>query len=374
MKNLKILEMLEMKQKFTLKNKHLNSSAFYNGSMIAQKYGFKLSPDFIYLIEAIKVEGYWSYKTFTLTIQNKNLPFLRRVENITKSLGIKPSKRVLLKIKLNENYNKEDITLYSNVKLNFHLEKSPFDGSKKVVTSLSYQEDYNIKVNINDKSHILTIKYGKEELEINSELRAWAYLDLRFPKAKLLKFLSEYLENNKKARIQNFLFNADKKYVASAFSALIDAEGNLTHHKLFRTIRIRMRNKQYLKDWKVLLAKFDIDSRFSKNTDVEYGLVIEGWEDFDKLQKLGVKFYHSKKARKFEEILKSYKRKQVSRGSAYKFYIQKLKEIEKPVTAREFAEKLGKSKRVTNHYLTRLMKKSLIKVDKSKVAYLYSNK
>ena len=57
-----------------------------------------------------------------------------------------------------------------------------------------------------------------------------------------------------------------------------------------------------------------------------------------------------------------------------KFCIKKLKEISKPVTAREFAEKLGKSKRVVNHYLVRLMRKNLIKVDKSKVAYLYSNK
>ncbi len=258
--------------------------------------------------------------------------------------------------------------------MNFHFEKSPFDGSKNIVTSLPYKEEYYIKVNINNKPYTLAIKQGKEELEINSELKAWAYLDLRFPQAKLLKFLSEYLEGGKKAQIQDFLFNADKEYVASAFSALIDAEGSLTHHGLFRTIRIRMRNEQYLKDWKVLLSKFGIDSRFSKNTDVEYGLVIEGWEDFDKLQNLGVKFYHSKKAKKFEEILKSYVRNQVSRNSAYEFYIQKLKEIGKPITAKEFAEKLGKSKRVVNHYLTRLMRKNLIKVDKSKVAYLYSNK
>src|SRR3989338_4399891 len=118
MKNLKISEMLEMKQKFTLKNKHLNSSAFYAGSMIAQKYGFKLSPDFIYLIEAIKVEGYWSYKNFTLTIQNKNLPFLGRVESIVKHSGIKPSKRILVKIKPNGDFVKEDVTLFNNIDLN----------------------------------------------------------------------------------------------------------------------------------------------------------------------------------------------------------------------------------------------------------------
>ena len=247
-----------MNQNPILKNKHLNTCAFYSGSMIAQKYGFKLSSDFIYLIEAIKVEGYWSYKNFTLTIQNKNLPFLRRIEKIVKSLGIKPYKRILIKIKPDVDFNKEDVVLTNDVTLNFHLEKSPFDGSKKIVTSLPYMGDYNIKVNIKNKTYFLTVKEGKEELEINSELRAWAYLDLRFPKARLLKFLSEYLEDNKKARIQKFLFNSDNKYAASSFSALIDAEGSLTHYGLFRTIRIRMRNKQYLQDWKKLLDKFDL--------------------------------------------------------------------------------------------------------------------
>ena len=135
-----------------------------------------------------------------------------------------------------------------------------------------------------------------------------------------------------------------------------------------------MRNKKYLQDWKKLLRKFGIEARFSQNTDLEYGLYIEGWEDFDKLQKLGLKLYHSKKVKKLEEILKSYKRNQVSRNSAYEFYIQKLKEIGKPVTAREFAEKLGKSKRVVNHYLTRLIKKNLIKVNKQEVTYFYYSK
>ena len=342
--------------------------------MIAQKYGFKLSPDFIYLIEVIKVEGYWSYKNFTIAIQNKNLPFLKRIEKIVRDLGIKSSKRILLKIKPNEDFSKEDATLFNDFILNFHIEKSPFDESKKIVTNLPHKKEYNIKISIKNKTYNVVVKEGKEEFEINSELKAWAYLDLRFPTSRLLKFLSEYLKDNGKVRIQSFLFNANKKYVASAFSALIDSEGSLTHHRLFRTIRIRMRNKQYLKDWKVLLAKFDIDTRFSKNTDVEYGLTIEGWEDFDKLQKLGVKLYHSKRARKFEEILKSYKRNQVSRNTAREFYLQKLKEIGKPVTAREFSEKLGKDKRTVNHYLTRLMRKNLIKVDKSRIAYLYLNK
>jgi len=363
------------KQNLISKKISLNYTSSYIGSMIARKYGFTLNPEFIYLIEAIKVEAYWSPKNYSLSIQNKNLPFLKRIEKIVKKLGISPYKRILIKIKVNEDIIKKDIILlHNNSNLNFHIEKSPFDGSKKIITSLPFKKVYSIKLNIKDNSYKLNVKEEKDEFEIKSKFKAWAYLDLRFPKIRLLNFLTEFIGDNKEVKVQQFLFNTDKKYIISAFSALIDAEGSIDHYKLFRKIRIRMRNKKYLQDWKKLLEKFGIYSRFSKNNSVEYQLTIEGWQDFNELQKLGVKFYHSKKFKKFNEILSSYKRNQISRNTAYQYYVKKLKEIGKAITAKEFAEKLGKSKRVVNHYLTRLMRKNLIKVDKSKVAYLYSSK
>jgi Mn-dependent DtxR family transcriptional regulator len=72
-----------------------------------------------------------------------------------------------------------------------------------------------------------------------------------------------------------------------------------------------------------------------------------------------------------QEIFDSYKRNQISRSSANHFYVRKLKEIGKPIRARDFAEKIGKSKRVVNHYFVRLIRKGLIKVDKTKLTYLY---
>jgi len=357
-----------------LKNKDLYIKSTLTGAMIARKHGFKLTPEFIYLIEAIKVEGYWSQKNYTLTIQNKNLPFLRRIETLVKDLDIKPSKRILLKIKPNKDFTKEDVKLQNKSILNFHIEKSPFDGSKKIVTSLPYKRKHTIKLRLKNKNYRFILKEGKEEFEITSKLKSWAYLDLRFPRIKLLRFLSEYLKDNKKVEVQSFLFNANKEYIASAFSALIDSEGSINQYQHFRRMRIRMRNFNYLREWRLLLKKFYISSQLRWNSKEEAQLKIEGCEDFDKLKELGVKFYHSKKARKFENILKSYKRRQVSRDTAHKFYIKKLKEIGKPITAREFAEKLGKSKRVVNHYLTKLMEKNSIKVDKTNVAYLYSTK
>lgn len=363
------------KQQLFLKSKDLNRIKSYNGVMIAQKYNFELTPEFIYFIEALKVEGYWSLKHRTISIQNKNLPFLKYIETILKNLKINVSKRILVKIKPFIDFNKKNTLISHNQrKLNFHIEKSPFDGSKKIVTSLPYKEKYNLQLKIKNKNFPIVIEKSEEEIEVKSNLKGWAYCDIKTSNINLLRFLSEFIGDNKKLKVEPFLINSDKEYVAAAFSALIDAEGSIDHYKLFRKIRIRMRAKNYLKEWQELLEKFNIQSRLSKNTDKEYGLTIEGWEDFDRLKRIGLNLRHSKKNKKFKEIFDSYIRNQISRNTAFQFYTQKLKEIDKPITTRELSKKLGKSKRVVNHYLTILMRKNLIKVNKSKSTYLYSNK
>jgi DNA-binding transcriptional ArsR family regulator len=316
------------------------------------------------------VEGYWSSKTFTLSIQNKNLPFLRHIESIVSNLKMPIHKRILLKIKPKDNFDREEVRLLNKGKmLKFHIEKSPFDGSKKIVTSLPYKTNYDLNLIINKASFPININVGKEEISVKSELKGWAYLDLRFPNKIMLLFLDNYT-----IKRHNFLRNASGDYVAAAFSALIDSEGTIDHYAFFRKIRVRMRNKKYLEEWKELLFKHNIKARFRQNNDKEFEICIEGWEDFDRLNKLGLNLYHSKRKRKFEHILNSYKRKQISRDTAPIFYIKKLKEIMRPISASEFALKVGKGKRVINHYLKKLNKKGLVDIDKSKVTWLYSIK
>ena len=127
-----------------------------------------------------------------------------------------------------------------------------------------------------------------------------------------------------------------------------------------------MFNHKYLSDWQKVLNNLGVSSRHDKE-----GLTIEGWEDFNKLKKLGLKLFHSKKKKKWHNILNSYKRKQVSRNGALNFYLSKLKEIGKPITAKEFAKMTNKSKRVINHFLKKLAEKNLIKIDKSEIAWKY---
>jgi len=339
--------------------------------MIAQSY-FELNEDMLYLIETLKVESYWSRKNFTLTLQNKDVSLLNNIERIVKNLGLNISKRILLKIRLNDNTKKEEVELiWGGKKLNFHIEKSPFDNNKiKAVTSLPYKKSYEIDLIYNNKKIPIKIKCLKNKTLLESKLDCWTYGDLRFPTKKILDFLEEYTSENKNLIVEETLFNSNKELVMAAFSALVDCEGSINWYGLKRIIRIRMRNREYLKKWSELLNKYGIGNKFRKNKN-EYETNISGWEDFDRLKKLGFKLHHSKKAEKWKEMMAGFKRNQISRDSYKEFYTKKLKELKKKVTAKEFAEYLSKSKRVVNHYLLKLEKANLIKCDRNNWPYLY---
>ena len=340
--------------------------------MIAHSY-FKLNEDLIYLAEALKVEGYWSSKSFSLALQNKDIPFLNHIEKIVENLSIKISKRILLKIKLKDNTKKEDVELYWNEKkLNFHIEKNPFDNNKvKAVTSLPFKKEYQISLKCKNKKSLIKIKCLKEKIIIEGDIKCWAYKDLRFPTRRLLDFLDEYCGGNKNLEVKKSLWNADNKFVMSAFSSLVDCEGTLDYYRFKRGLRIRMNNKNYLKGWEKLLRKHEIYSKFRKNKESEFEINIYGWEDFDRLERLGFRLYHSKKSEKWKNIMNSFKRKQISRDSYKKFYIDNLREINKKITAKDFASYLNKSKRVISHYLLKLEKQKLISCNRNVWPYLY---
>ena len=331
-----------------------------------------INKDMVYLIEALKVEGYWSSKSFTLTLQNKDIPFLNHIEEIAKNLGIKVGKRTLLKIRLKDNTKKEDIELmWDGKKLNFHIEKSPFDNNKvKAVTSLPYKNNYKIKLLYKNNEYPIKIIYLKDKISCNGDLECWVYGDLRFPNRKILEFLDKYA-NKKKLEIGAYLSPKNTELIASAFSALIDCEGSINFYGLKRLIRVRMRNKDYLEQWGKLLTKIGIGCKFRKNTDKEYEVNISGWEDFDRLSKIGVNFYNSKKEKEWEEMMIGFKRNQISRGSYKEFYIRELKKLKKKVTSEEFANHLKKGKRVVNHYLSKLKKEGSIQYDKTHWPHLY---
>ena len=89
------------------------------------------------------------------------------------------------------------------------------------------------------------------------------------------------------------------------------------------------------------------------------------------LQNLGIKFFHSEKIMKWNNIMNGYQRNQISRNSYREYYLNKLREFG-TINARDFAIRLNKSKRVVNHYLTKLDREGLINVNKDNVRYSFS--
>jgi len=340
--------------------------------MIAHSPSIQLNSETIYLIEALKVESYWNSKNFTLTLQNKDFPFLNKIEEIVKKLGVKISKRILLKVKLENETRKEDVKiLYDKKELNFHIEKSPFDNKKvKAVMSLPYKKHYDLEVHYKNKRYKIKIRAQKNKIVYESKLNCWIYGDYRFPTKKLLTFLDDYTGGHKNLYVEETLFNSEPLLVMSAFSALVDCEGSINWYGFKRQIQIRMKTKEYLLQWKILLAKLGVGCRVEKNEDL-WGLVISGWEDFDKLERFGFKLYHSKKAIKWKSLIGGFKRNQISRNSYKEFYVNKLKRINKKICAKEFADYLNKSKRVVNHYLLKLEKQGFVSCDRDKWPYLY---
>jgi hypothetical protein len=282
-----------------------------------------------------------------------------------------------VKIKLPSNdLTKENISIKRDNKLlHFRIEKSPLSKNIKATFMTPYSNTINAEILINGEVNHLYIEEKKDEFFISSELKSFAYLELRFWNIDFINFLENYVctKESKNLRVEKRLFQLPKRYVFSAFSALMDAEGSLDYYRHTRRIRIRMNNLSYLKDWKNILSKFEIHSHFSEEKKFKQ-LVVSGWEDFDKIQNSGLNLYHSLKREKWKKIMNSYKKKQVSRGTACDYYIKKLEEINKPISAKEFAEIEKKSKRVVNHYFTIMDKNNLIKIDKSKVRYMYSAK
>jgi len=339
--------------------------------MIAHN-NFKLDKEMIYLIETLKVEAYWSRENFALRLQNKDIPLLNRVESIVKKLGMNVSKRILLKIRLDDNAKKEELDIYlGKRKLNFHIEKSPFDNKKiKAVTSLPHKNSYELLLKYKNKNISIKIKYLKNEIICESNLDCWVYGDISFPTKRLLEFLDKYCKGNKNLDIEETLFKSGPELTMSAFSALVDCEGTINWYGFKREIQIRMKAKTYLKKWADLLKINGVGNNFRKHAD-NWELVVSGWEDFAKLEDLGFRLHHSKKIKKWNEMMQGFKRNQISRNSYKKFYMSKLKEINKKITAQELADYINKSKRVANHYLLKLKKDGLISSNKTTRPYLY---
>ena len=319
----------------------------------------------------MKVEGYWSLKNREASIQNKNIPFLNRLEEILRNNKINVIRRLLIKIKVPNSLSMNDIkTLKGFKEIKFHFEISPFDKSHKIVFNLPVKNEKLI-IKLKNVVFPLHILLTKEEVLTKCILSSFGYLELRFWNIKFLRFLEQVSgKNNGKLRLTSKI-NLNNNFIISAFSALVDSEGSINFYGHTRRLRIRIKDKEYLEKWKYLLRGINIHSSITKDGNL-FALTITGLEDFEKLIRANFELFQSERNRKFLNIIESYVRRQISRNAAKKYYLDKLKEERRPMTIKELSSILKKNRRTIHHYLKLLENDNKVTVDKTKKNYLYS--
>jgi hypothetical protein len=326
------------------------------------------------LIEALKVEGYW--KDGFGSICNSNKLLIDRIQLLLENLGIHVTRSLILKVKVDSNVRENEVKVLRNgVPVRFYMQKSPFNKMKLVVFRAHEVAEKYFLI-IGKSSYNLSIKIHRTYIETSCELPAFIYIDLRFRSLTFTSLLKDAIKENggKKSRtirLNMLLKRSPPSVIVAVFGMVVDCEGSVNHYKLFRRIKTRMVNREYLEDWLKLLNHLGIYASIFKDGAL-YALRIEGAEDFRKLVNYGFSLHHSIKRTKFQKLLCSYKRFQISRGSALTFYSRELRKIGHPVTARELASAVRKSKRVVNQYLKILEDKNLVQVDKTHLSYLYS--
>lgn len=155
-----------------------------------------------------------------------------------------------------------------------------------------------------------------KDVEVRCELPAFVYVNLRFRSLTFSCLLKDALKENggKKSRtirLNELLKKSPPNVIMAAFSIVVDCEGTIDYYRLLRRIKVRTKSKKYLEDWQDLLNSLGIHASMVED-DGLYNLCIQGVEDFRKLMNYGFTLHHSVKRAKFQKLLDSYKRFQVS--------------------------------------------------------------
>jgi len=356
------------KNKILVKTKHAKNSFLLKRS----EYYLELAM----LVEALKVEGWWDKKG-RISITSKTPELIKLFESLLEEQGIKTSKLLNIRIKIPKEWNeKNKIESYENNKTKkFHFGRNGFSNELDRISFWS-----------NFESSKYSLKYGDQKININTTItqnefkisnsNSFVYCTLRASNKCFTTFLREILEektNSLTIEINEYLKTTPKEIIAPVFGVVVDCEGSINQYKLNRRIRVRMQNEKYLLEWKKLLKKVGISASINKGKQITQ-LTITSYQKFKKLKELSFNLNHQNKKNKFKKILLTYKKKQVIRNTAKKYYLNKLKKLNKKSTAKDFADRLNKKKRVISHYLKQLEKENLINVDKSQTTYLYSEK
>ncbi len=311
------------------------------------------------IVEILKVEGWWNPRG-VISITSKSPELLTLFDSLLKFHEIHTRWGAIIKFKLPSKLNEEDkkkIKILKNEKeLKFRFGRNGFTGELDHVVFHSPLEESNYLVKCGEQQFLFETKVSNEELSTNMR-EAKIYGVIRASNKTFVWFATKILNEKEKSseiRLNNFLKEAQPEIIAKVFARVVDCEGSIQFYGHKRAICVRMKNKQYLEDWRELLNKIGIPSRLDKQPKGLTALVITNNQHFEMLSGFGFSLCHKEKKARFEKILKSYQKHQVRRNSALSYYLLAVKENPHR-GAFELAKITNKSKRVVSHYLKKLV-------------------
>ncbi|MFH1473821.1 MAG: LAGLIDADG family homing endonuclease [Candidatus Aenigmatarchaeota archaeon] len=151
--------------------------------------------------------------------------------------------------------------------------------------------------------------------------------------------------HSKKSRVPKFIKTSSSKVKREFIKSIFDDEGSVKFRKNERNIEFALSNKPFVNDVKILLNEFGIKtSKISERTDkkgyYKAYFYIRNYHNISKFYK-SIGFYHPKKQKKLEEIIKFPGRKSYARGETKKLIINLLEE--RPFSTFELSKKLERS-------------------------------
>ena len=323
-------------------------------------------------IEILKVEGYWNEKG-NISIQNKSIELTNYFEKLIKNIGINCRKSILIKTKIPKNWTEKKLikVFEGNKERAFHFGRNGFtqELDSIVFETKNTEDTYNI-IYKDEK-----VSFSLEKNQLNTP-QIKSYFVLKASNKAFTNFLKQILneENSThKIRLNNYLQNSEPKTIAKTFGSVVDCDGSVIYKGLKREVNLQQSSLNYIRDWNKILSSIGVNSHIGKKGNL-FKLTITCNQNFKKLKLLDFDLHHKIKKQRFEKILNNYKKHQVERNTALKYY-KKLVKRNPGKSALELSKIATKRKSVVSHYLVILAKSKSISrklITKQKFVY-YQN-
>jgi len=326
---------------------------------------FEIKRDMACVSEAIRTEGNIACNFQGITITNKNLFLLNKVENSIRHLfsnTINFSRILHIYVWLQP---KEEVKEIENEagKIIKHFNFRKFKQNDRILTfvdsvnSLCFNKKYKIK--LDNRTLLIDIKSENYDIKIDSNTNAktTSYIQYTIYNSKFSRFLHDEfkIQLGKKSYdifMPKMIKNAGNDIKKEIIGIVVSCEGNIGNfNKATRLISVKMCSRKYLSDLSDMLNEFGISNRIYKAENRLWTLKISRKKNLEQFYKT-IKLFHSEKIREMKKLIKAYSKNRFAHWEADKAYLRAVKDFGS-TTSENLAKHLSKD---SNHIRFRLKK------------------